>query len=292
MNNNEIKLSKYSENQGELINNIKLNLRKAREAKNFTQAKSIEGLHIKNLNIERNTLSNWEREGGNLPSIEALVLLCNLYDVDIDYILGKQPMPSSDIKAISDLLSLSYSNVEKLCKETFLNHFIDELMNTEKFQTLVILMHQLTNLSVFHQQNYLVTCFTIEGLKKINKALDSYCKETFYFNITADEFKKHLALELSYKKSKYESFDVFINELIPDKRVLYTVDNSFDDLPDNDKLNCLFNYISKTVIDHYLKSKYLETLKSDIDRLMSTILSEFLEKEKDRFNSGSYVGYV
>ena len=194
MSNNEIKLSKYSENQSELINNIKLNLKRARELKNYTQAKSIEGLHIKNFNVERNTLSNWEREGGNLPSIEALVLLCNLYDVDMDYILGKQQIPSKDIKTISELLSLSYGNIEKLCEETFLNHFIDELMNTEKFLTLVMLMHQLTNLSVFHQENYLNTRFTSDGLKKINRALERYCKETFYFNITAEEFKKHLVL--------------------------------------------------------------------------------------------------
>ena len=292
MNNNEAKLSKYSENQGELINNIKLNLKRARESKNFTQAKSIEGLHIKNFNVERNTLSNWEREGGNLPSIEALVLLCNLYDVDIDYILGKQQIQSKDIKTISELLSLSYNNVEKLCKETFLNHFIDELMNTEKFSTLVIMMHQLTNLSVFHQENHLEALFTGEGLKRINKALDKYCKETFYFNITANEFQKHLTLELSYKKNKCESFDMFIDELLPDKRVLYTIDDAFDDLSEDNKLDCLLNYISKIVIDHYLKSKYLETLKSDIDRLMSNILSEFLQKEKDKFNNGSYVGYV
>ena len=85
---------------------------------------------------------------------------------------------------------------------------------------------------------------------------------------------------------------MFIDEILPDKRVLYTIDNSFDDLSETDKLDCLLKYISKTVIDHYLKSKYLETLKLDIDRLMSNILAEFLEKEKERFNNGSYVGYV
>lgn len=75
------------------------------------------GLTIKvlatELNIKESTLSKYER-GEREPSIEALVLLSEFFDVSVDYLVGKDDYKLPEHKSISTTLGIDEKTIDVL----------------------------------------------------------------------------------------------------------------------------------------------------------------------------------
>ena len=67
------------------------------------------GVHIK-------TVMNWE-QGLSNPDLETLMKLAELFDCDLDYLVGRIEAPKHDIQTIHDMTGLSVNAIEKICSE-------------------------------------------------------------------------------------------------------------------------------------------------------------------------------
>ena len=85
-------------------------LREEREAIGWTQETLCEML-----NISRDTLSKWEN-GTRIPKIDKLLVICQLFNCDADYMIGIIPERTHDIKKMKNKTGLS-DDVLKLLED-------------------------------------------------------------------------------------------------------------------------------------------------------------------------------
>lgn len=264
-------------------NIIKENLKKARNAQNKTQDEVAEDIHLGS----RTTISNWENpNNSSLPSFADMVLLCNYYGVDMDYILGKSKLKTNDIKAISETIFLSLENAENLCRNTFTNHFLDLLLSSQKFKKLMVKIHQLVNTSIFNicLENH----FTENAIKKFEKVFTNSSQHTLYFDTTPSSFQRILIPELKFEN--YNSIQEFLNDTylrIPSDFKT----EKFNKKPKEQKEHEISLDLAETIIKIETNSRYTDVVKHNIVIQMSDIVNDIIEKERENFITGNYIGY-
>lgn len=84
------------------------NLVKIRTENNYTQEKLAELL-----SISRDKLSKWEN-GVRVPDLNELLKICDIFDCDLDYLVGRIEQPTHSLQDISDVTGLSMENIKLL----------------------------------------------------------------------------------------------------------------------------------------------------------------------------------
>lgn len=84
------------------------NLVKIRKEKGYTQEKLAESL-----NISRDKLSRWEN-GSRTPDLDELLKICDIFECDLDYLVGKIKYPTHILQNVCDITGLSIENVKLL----------------------------------------------------------------------------------------------------------------------------------------------------------------------------------
>lgn len=84
------------------------NLVKIRTENNYTQEKLAELL-----SISRDKLSKWEN-GIRVPDLNELLEICDIFDCDLDYLVGRIEQPTHSLQDISDTTGLSIANIKLL----------------------------------------------------------------------------------------------------------------------------------------------------------------------------------
>lgn len=70
------------------------------------------------LNTNENNVKGWENAKKPVfPSLDKLVAMCELFDCDLDYLVGRREERTYDVKAIHDLTGLSAEAIEKILRE-------------------------------------------------------------------------------------------------------------------------------------------------------------------------------
>lgn len=80
------------------------------------------------LHVSRQTVIEWEK-GRATPKSDYLIALCNLYDRDIDYLIGRLEEPTHDIKFICDQTGLSARAVLKLKQKKRSNRMYSQILS-------------------------------------------------------------------------------------------------------------------------------------------------------------------
>lgn len=80
------------------------------------------------LYVSRQTVIEWEK-GRATPKSDCLIALCNLYDKDMDYFIGRLEEPTHDIKFICDQTGLSIRAVLKLKQKKRSNRMYSQILS-------------------------------------------------------------------------------------------------------------------------------------------------------------------
>lgn len=80
-------------------------LRELRKEKRYTQEKLCELLEI-----SRDTLSKWEN-GSRYPDLKELCKICDIFECDIDYLVGKIEKRTHELQNVCDVTGLSIESV-------------------------------------------------------------------------------------------------------------------------------------------------------------------------------------
>lgn len=88
--------------------NLKKGLKRARKRAGYTQVEL-----AKMLNVSIKTIMNWE-QGIATPAVDTLIGLCDLYECDLDYLMGKIDCRTHDVQEIHEYTGLSEQAIETL----------------------------------------------------------------------------------------------------------------------------------------------------------------------------------
>lgn len=107
------------------------NLKQTRINRGITQA-TLAGW----LGVETSTVSAWE-QGTNFPSIEMLLLIPDVLDCDLDYLIGRLPEQKHDVQLVKDMTGLSTKTINLLIKSKKLSEWSKDPENQKETQGLI-----------------------------------------------------------------------------------------------------------------------------------------------------------
>lgn len=104
-------------------------IRELRKANNWTQQELAD-----KLGLDRTTISKWERQGGSEPDNTTLAKVADIFNVSVDYLLGRVDDPKKTIRlpdTVAPYLPEGFDELTPEARQEILD-FIDYIMHKHK----------------------------------------------------------------------------------------------------------------------------------------------------------------
>lgn len=253
---------------------FKKRLLNLRESKKWTQKEFGD-----KLNKTRSTVAGWESlENKKIPTLDTIIEICNLYDVDPNYLFGVDDIKNINNLTISETIGLSVSNIEKLKDKSYTNKIIDYYISHEAEAKINTYMKRICMYGYLSQA--LETTYTEDALRKINSAFSKMHAEVFPIDMNVDTYT--LYLDNAFKKAyMQEGIINFIKNTITTNELnnfLYSYDG-FSDFNDEKKYHLIISDIGNTTYDYKLKESIIELTNDKLGNEIKNIVNEFIFNE-------------
>ena len=237
---------------------IKKRLRKLRKEKDYTISALAD-----EIGYSEQTIKGWlSNNNEKIPGVEALILLSELFDVDVQYLIGEQPCKRVSVEYASNILGLDYDSVDVLRKNRLAGTVISDLLKTDSFPEFIISM------SDYSHSHHLTV--TVED-------------ETGWFQGNVPEITK-----ASLKAKSLDTFSKVLDELYSnntdmlnlgkDLRILNKVYNKINSYHDNIKKGTVSAELKEWIASMLNMLAGYQTLKKfDIDCLINNYEEIFLQ---------------
>lgn len=235
---------------------------------------------------KRSTVAAWENPNRkNLPSVESLLKIADLYDVDVRYLLdGKREEPNVENKAIASALNLSVDNVVTLKNNPQYSSIVSKIVGKELFERIVNKINNLALSSVL--KDVILTSFTATFSKKLSKMFDHYYFQELPISISQDGFLDFIKKNIPYDEKSFD-VDGFIeaNFLEDGNGYVYlSAEKGWDSMKPEEKYEHIFKCISEICFDYFLSTKTQELLKVNINNTFSQLIDEVVEERNQEIH--------
>ena len=160
---------------------------------------------------KRSTVAAWENpKWKNLPSIDILLKLAVLYDVDVRYLLdGENEVPNAGDETIATTLNLSVDNVVTLKNNPKYGDVVNKIIGKELFEQIVNKINNLALSSIL--KDVILTSFTATFSKKLSKMFDSYYFQELTISINQSGFLDFIKKNIPYNEKSFDA-DEFLEK--------------------------------------------------------------------------------
>lgn len=254
---------------------IKRRLQTLRKNANLTQKQVANALHLGDPNdkVSRTTITTWESDANEtLPNFSTMIDLCNLFNADIDYLLGKTNIKSHDIKAIAETTHLSEETIIKLQDKPNYGDLINYLVDSDLLEEIVYRTKQLSQTLLL--KDLIITSFTKEFENSIHTLFNNFYYSTFPMDITENSYinylKAYIPLDLTFDSQ------TFINKnfLYDGKIFIYNQCNDFSNLSLSLQYDLIIKSISAISYEYYMSQTIYElSLNKLTNKLLNIIIS-------------------
>ena len=183
---------------------FKNRLSKSRKGIGMTQEKVCESINLSS----RSTLSNFEsKKMERLPSLNEFVDLCDLYNVDPNYLLGFDEVRNFTVKTCCDELKLNENAVITIMKNKMASILVNELFSGDSYAEIE---QYITWLNYYNKlRDVITTAFTSSFISRLELLFSRYYTSTFPLDYSENTFIRFLKSEEIFKKYKdiYEFMD-------------------------------------------------------------------------------------
>lgn len=255
------------------ILNFKESLKKIRKERNYTQEQLAE-----KLNFQRTTIANWERieENSTVPSLADFLRICNLFDVDPNYLLGGTTIESNNNEQISEAIGLSTSNIRKLKENDDTSKFINFLLHSDEAQDAIKRMKDIYYYKIV--STALGNTLNPHIFKAVEKASDKFFSEESPIDMSIDIFITYLKKEIKWNPNKC-SIDTFIEDAFMEKCVSQNLFEKLNNLDEQEKYDMLIQEIADLSYDDMIKHSMIEISRSKISHSIDAIISNFIDTD-------------
>lgn len=237
---------------------------------------------------KRSTVAAWENpKRKNLPNIDMLLKIADLYDVDVRYLLdGENEVPNAGDEAIAAALNLSVDNVVTLKNNPKYGDVVNKIIGKELFEQIVNKINNLALSSVL--QDVILTSFTPTFSKKLSKMFDSYYFQELAISISQSGFLDFIKKNIPYDEKSYDADEFLEKNFLEEGRgYVYRSANNWNGMKAESKYDHLMNCVAEITFDYFLSTKTQELLKINISNTFSQIIDEIVAESNieihDRF---------
>ncbi|MBE7019811.1 MAG: helix-turn-helix transcriptional regulator [Ruminococcaceae bacterium] len=270
----------------------KRNKRITKEGKSLTQQKLVEGLHLTFESKKvpsRTTITKWEdMTNKSIPSLEQMLLLCNFFDCDINYFLGKNNIESEDNITIAKSLNLSLETVETLRHTPEYGSFLNDVIISKKLNLDIIRrINQLgKNMAL---EDILETSFKKEFFINLRAFFDEFYASIFPMDMSLEAFEKYLCNVFPYNKS-FEPAKFLENNFEEDgKNFVLNKFEDFERATSNEQYKMImasiadisYNYFISTQVAELSKQRVTITLLEMVEKIITDKANSLKEKMKN-----------
>lgn len=272
------------------VDNFKARLLSARKntynpktGKNYSQEEAAELLIGEG--GKRSTVAAWENPNRkNLPSVESLLKIADLYDVDVRYLLdGKREEPNVENKAIASALNLSVDNVVTLKNNPQYSSIVSKIVGKELFEQIVNKINNLALSSIL--KDVILTSFTATFSKKLSKMFDSYYFQELTISINQSGFLDFIKKNIPYNEKNFDADEFLEKNFLEEGRgYVYRSANNWNGMKTESKYDHLMNCVAEITFDYFLSTKTQELLKVNINNTFSQLIDEVVEERNQEIH--------
>lgn len=234
---------------------------------------------------KRSTVAAWENPNRkNLPSVESLLKIADLYDVDVRYLLDeKREEPNVENKAIASVLNLSVDNVVTLKNNPQYSSIVSKIIGKELFEQIVNKINNLALSSVL--KDVILTSFTATFGKKLSKMFDSYYFQELTISINQSGFLDFIKKNIPYNEKSFDADEFLEKNFLEEGRgYVYRSANNWNGMKTESKYDHLMNCVAEITFDYFLSTKTQELLKVNINNTFSQLIDEVVEERNQEIH--------
>lgn len=265
----------YGFNDTQNVINFKKRLSAVRHERGYTQETFAEVLG----DNSRSRVSNWEStKSPTVVPMYEFPGICELLEVDPNYLLGFSDDISESDTAIAQRLHISLGNVYMLKNNEFIGRFINSLLSSDEIHDLIHNIQRVAMQGFFSES--LEKTFSPYALTQLYRAYQNFRKEVFPLDMDVVAFSYYIEKELPWKQEK-QSFKEFLNSVIIDERYyeMLSSNSEFMSKDDHEKYIILMVEIAKASYKHLNGSPIIELAEIEISNLLSKMIHNFIQKE-------------
>lgn len=260
---------------------FKERLQQTRKNMNYRQDTFAEALHFSG----RSSVGNWESMRSNsIPTLENFVAVCNVLQVDPNYLLGVSDFPSEENHAISNAIGLTEENVQQMRDSTETSRFVDFILSSPELKELLYRIKQICYYGMISEAQE--TTFTPDALMRIQKAYNEFFHNVFPLDMNAEQFAQYIQKEFKWQPEKI-SIDEYIFSVITDNEynnILFD-HPGFEEKTDLEKYDILIWDIATTSYEYMMGQPIMELAEQEIVKSLNGIVKGYIDSQIQNFKN-------
>ena len=259
------------------LENIKERLKSLRQSRGDTQVKVAEGIHV-DTGTSRTTITTWENKSNQvLPDIRKFIDLCNYFEVDMDYILGRTNVKSYETKTVSEMLNISETVVNDLKHNLEYGKIIDSFLSDELLPEIVRRIHQLGNSFVL--EDIITTTLKKDLIDKIHRLFDKYYYNAFPMDMSSQGFEEYLICKIPYTQKFNPQKYIQDNFFEDGKTFIYNKFDNYHKANAYEKYRMIISSIVDICYDYFMSTQVIALSKQRLYNTISTVFENIIEEE-------------
>lgn len=268
---------------------IKSRLRECRDGANpnknkYTQTafaqeiRNAQGIHLDKV-AGRSTVSTWEQANKSIPSIEDMLTICNILEMDFDALIGRSTIDSKDLNAVMEATGLDANALHALKALPENAVFVNHLLQCNSFAEIVKCSSQLAASSIM--RDVIRTAFGDSLIKLVEKWFYDYYYSCFPMDMSIDSYTQYIR-----KHCKISGDDLFQKYFLDEGRnfILNQYEN-FSTLCEKEKYAIATDTIAQISYDYLISTNVMALSRKRIIDMFAEILDNYIEKQADKLHT-------
>lgn len=255
------------------LTEFKKRFSEARRKKGYTQQEFAEALD----DNDRSRVANWEsKKSKTVPKIQDIPTICQLLDVDPNFLLGVSDVGNANDQVISEQIHLSVDNIRMLRNSFPVSDFVDFLLSSKQFYSLLRQINRIYTNGFFSES--MESIFSPYAIARLEKAFNAFSREVFPIDMSVETFTPYVRNAFPWNEQK-ETLDDFVRSIVIDERY-------YDMLASNpvylqqsmpERYDGLTYDFSLASFKHLMGNPFVELAEHEVSRIFSEIVRDYVD---------------
>lgn len=278
---------------------FKKRLVEARKSQDLTQQQLASLLRYPN----RSKIANWESENTKtIPCVEDVFRLCQVLNIDSDYLLNLSEKPNEDDEIIANKLGLSVSSVRLLRDSKEAASLAEALLSSSELGQILKLVDDICVYGFLYEA--MTTTFSPYALEKIERAFQTMRMNVSPVDLTKEAFVPYVKKQFPWKeesevlmpaqkrkndssRKKKSDLNSLISSLLSQNEIQNLLFDypDFDEKNENERYEIVMEDIAGTSFDYLIHKPIIDLARINLAGLLKNVADGFITDRVNAFLS-------
>lgn len=212
-----------------------------------------------------------------LPNLQDLMMLCNLYQVDLNYILAQTDIPSKTNHDIAKVIHTSEETISAMRNHPEYAFLVDALIESDIMGELGRRTIQLAHLTKL--RTLVETAFPRKFIERIEKQFEKFYYTIFPLDMNQGSFEDSLSELLPYNATFDTEAFIEANFLEEAQTYLHNKAEDFSELSQEEQYHIILSVIADFSYDYFISLRTEELSKQRLDSMLSEVLDNAIQQK-------------